>query len=164
MVAKSARVLSVAVRSGRLGYIVLSGHMLIAWGTSEKGAKSVQTALGRLERWVQHFEPLVLITEDPNTGFKGERQRTIIRAFGLAARDWPLMHKAVKRKQRCANLYEDVAHVAAAFPELAVYVPKKPKIWNSEPYRLVYFEALILARDAGFVEETDAEGAASFGE
>lgn len=165
MPVKARRVLSVAARSGRLGFVLLTGETLASWGTSEKGAKDIDAALERLHSWVVEYDPDVLITEDPERSHnKGKKQRAIMQAFLSVAKDWSLEHHIAIRQAQVTNLYKDAAEVAKAFPELADQVPEKPPIWTAEPYRLVYFEALVLARDAGFIGVTDAEGAASPGD
>jgi len=111
-----------------------------------------------LRRWKGEFDPDMLVTEHPDQAMhKGPKQRAILTAFLDVAQDEGLAHVAVGRQRRRANIYKDAEGLARHFPDLASHVPRKPPIWVTEPYRLVYFEALLLVRDAGLLEEERAE-------
>ncbi len=158
MASERSPILGVAARSGRLGWVLLEERQLVCWGTSQKGAASPRAAARLLQRWIDDFDPSVLVTENPDaTRHKGKKQRAILAAFMEVARDRPLRHHAIGRNRRRANIYRDAEGLVNHFPELAAQVPKKPQIWVTEPYRLVYFEALLLVRDAGLLEEERAE-------
>jgi len=162
MTAEARRVLSVAARSGRIGCVLLEGQALKGWTTSERGARSAVAAVQRLRGWVRTFEPEVLVSENPDADSrKGGRQLSILRAFVEVGDDLAILNLVVQRQRRFPNFYLEAADLACRFPDLAHEVPRKPPIWKKEPYRLVIFEALALARDAGLVEEDDAGCAAS---
>lgn len=158
MTRETGRIMTVAARSGRLGYALVIDGRLTHWGTSEKGAASPSSAAAMLRTWVARYAPDILVSERPDVSSrKGAKQRAILRVFASLGEDLPLLNIVIARRHRYANIYAEAEAVGLQFPELATKVPKKPPIWESEPYRLVYFEALALLFDAGLIAEDDRE-------
>ena len=51
----------------------------------------------------------------------------------------------VTRRFEYRNIYEEAAAIARRYPTLKHKLPKKPRIWETEPRRIIYFEAMALA-------------------
>ena len=153
MGSKGQRVLSVAARTGRIACVVLDDGDLEIWAASEKAASSATEAAKKLRAWLQEFKPDVLISENPDTARKKRGvQIPILKTLASVGEDSGLRNLVVRRERRFRNAYIEAAHFGQKFPDLTHLVPKKPAIWQGEPYNLAFFEALALARDAGFLK------------
>lgn len=147
------RVLSVAARTGRIACVVLDEGELVIWDASEKGSFSATDAAKKLRAWVKEFKPDVLITENPDAAWKKRGvQIPILKALASVGEDLGIQNLVVRRTRRFANAYVEAKHLGEQFPDLAHLVPKKPQIWQSEPYNLACFEALALVREAGLLK------------
>ena len=58
---------------------------------------------------------------------------------------------SLTREQNQPNKFAEAAALAERFPDLAAWLPRRPKLWEREPRNLVYFEALALAVQSGFI-------------
>jgi len=153
MRSKAGRVLSVAVRTGRMACILLDGGELVFWATSRKAAKTKERAAAKFREWIEEFRPDGLVTENPDcAGQKRGAQIKILKTLFTVAEDQPVPNIAVCRAKRFRNAYLDAEEFGRQFPDISHLVPKKPPIWKGEPYHLACFEALALARDAGVLE------------
>ncbi len=162
MTAEARRVLSVSARSGRLGCVLLDAGHLRGWTTSERGAKSAAAGAKVLRRWYNGFEPEVLVSENPDAPCrKGEKQKSILQAFIATGDELPVHNLVVVRRRRLRNIYLEAEVLTRRYPQLNPFLPKKLPIWKHEPYRLVIFEALVLAQDAGLLGEDDMDATMS---
>src|SRR6056297_3139335 len=76
------KVLSVAVASGRAGYVYLVGGQLCDWGITVKAVKDATELAGFLQGLINDLMPDVLATEKCDDYCrKGKRSRTLIRAI-----------------------------------------------------------------------------------
>ncbi len=153
----SFRILAVSARSERIGYVVVENDDLLFWeGTT--AAKDPYIAAAHLFSWIQMFRPDVVISENPETpGRKSGKQIAILRAFAEVSDREPPVSLLVRRRRLYVNLYEEAKHLARRFPDMKELVPEKPPIWRKEPYRLIFFEALSLIRDAGLLQDEPTE-------
>jgi len=150
--AKPLRVLSVAARAGRVGIVVLNEGTLALWEASEHAAVSGDAAAAKLRQWIKDYQPDCLVSENPDSATnKSGIQIPILKALAEFGEDQDILNLVVRRVQPFANAYEEAESFVKRFPELKAYVPKKPRIWQSEHYRLVIFEALAMAREAGLL-------------
>ncbi len=158
MTGSARRILAVAARCGRLGCVVVDEGDLVIWDASRKGAESVENAVATLKAWIDEFRPDVLVTENPDSaGRKRGRQLRILRAFADVGQDAALINVVIRRQRVFDNIYDEARDFADQFPDLAPLIPVRPPIWEKEPYRLIYFEALALIRDAGLLVANSAE-------
>lgn len=158
----SLRILAVSARSERIGYVVVEDGELLFWeGTT--AAKDARTAGAYLFSWMQTFRPDIMVSENPETpGRKGSKQIAILRAFAeVADREAPV-NLLVRRQKPHANLYEEAKQLAHYFPDIMELVPNKPPIYRKEPYRLIFFEALSLIRDADLIPHEPTEAAIAY--
>lgn len=158
MSAEAGRVLSVAVRTGRMACVVLDDGDLVIWDASRKAVKTQAQAARKLRRWLREFRPEIVITENPDSaGQKRGAQIRILKTLVSVAEDQPLRNMVVRRQKPFRNAYLEAEELGHQFPDLQHLVPKKPPIWKSEPYNMACFEALALARDAGVLQRPDVE-------
>ncbi|WP_305971045.1 MULTISPECIES: hypothetical protein [unclassified Mameliella] len=153
MTASAQRILGVAVRCGRLGCVVVDHGDLIIWDGSRSAASSTESAVRKLQCWLDEFRPDVLVTENPDhAGRKRGRQLRILRALVDVGQEAGILNIVIRRQRLYDNVYDEAAAFAEGFPDLAPLLPVQPPIWKKEPYRLIYFEALALIRDAGLLK------------
>lgn len=146
---KRLRVLAIAAATGRVGHALLIGGRLLDWGLSRKASKSPELAAEHAEKLIADLKPDVVVTEDiPKSSVKGSRTRVLIEAMAGVAANANLLDVRFTHIQEYANKYEEAAHLATRFPEIASWVPKKRRLWDPEPRATVLFEALALAVNA----------------
>ena len=138
--------LSIAVATGRIGYVFMIGDRLRDWGLSRKASRSCLAAAEQAQRWINDLRPDVVVTEKlGNVTRKGKKARELIAAVARVADHNYLLDVAVERSQRFANKYLEAKALAERFPDLLPWVPKKRRIWEPESRNCTYFEALALA-------------------
>ena len=140
------RVLAIAVASGRVGYSFLIGDRLRDWGTSDKAAKSPTKAAETAQKWINEFNPDVVVTEklDPECR-KGKKSKRIIAAIASTAEHNYVLDVAVPREHSYQSKYEEAEALANQYPDLRDWAPKKRRFFDNEPRNTVIFEALSLA-------------------
>jgi ribosomal protein L17 len=140
------KVLAFATATGRIGHVLLLGERLLDWGISNHASKSPERAMKHAEKLITDFTPDVVVTEDiPATSTKGQKTRQIKDAIASVAECATLLTIKAKHFQEFANKYEEAERLAARFPEMSPWVPKRRKLWDTEPRTTVLFEALALA-------------------
>ena len=99
--------------------------------------------------WIAQFVPDIIIVEDYRTATrKGRNTKSIIRAIENVAKNTSAGICVVDRKQMFKNNIDEARQFAQQYPELKAWVPDRPKLWESEPRNIIYFEALALAKQA----------------
>lgn len=143
---KRLRVLAIAAATGRIGHVLVIGERLLDWGLSRMASTSPELAAKHAEKLIADLAPDVVVTEDiPKTSTKGSRTRQLIDAITRVAERAKLLSMRVQHTHDFPNKYEEAAHLATRFPEITAWVPKKRRLWDSEPRNTVLFEALSLA-------------------
>lgn len=79
---------------------------------------------------------------------KGRKTKSIIRTIEGVAKNTSTKTCVVDRKQLFKNNIDEARYFGEKYPELKAWVPDRPKLWESEPRNLIYFEALALAEQA----------------
>ena len=149
------RVLAIAAATGRLGMVFLIGGELMDWRLSRKASRSPALAAAQTTAWIEELRPDVCIAERvPKTSTKGRHSRQLIAAIQSVSAEAPLSDITVLRRQTHDNKYEEAENLAERFPELKACVPRKRRIWESEPRQILLFEALALALTV--LDEPDA--------
>lgn len=140
------RVLVLAAATGRVGYVYFVDGQPTHWGLSHKAAGSPLLAATQTEKWISLFAPEVVITERiGNRSRKGTLTKYLVAAMSDVARDASCIDLSVPRAQTYANKYEEAKFLVQRFPMLSAWLPKRPRIWESEPRNMVLFEAVALA-------------------
>lgn len=156
------RVLSIAVATGRMACVLMVGGKLKDWRLSKKAARSSELAERQAQCWIRKFTPHVVVTEAvPARSTKSKKTRSLINAVSRASAARGVHDARVSRASKFKNKYEEARALANRFPDIEAWVPKKPKIWESEPRNTVYFEALTLALQVVDAPEPRDDAAAS---
>jgi len=149
MASNAPAVLSIAARSGRIAYVFFGRSELKAWSTSRKGSKNARAAFAVVGSWIAQFVPDIIIVEDYRTATrKGRNTKAIIRAIENVAKNTSAGICVVDRQQMFKNNIDEARQFAKQYPEIKAWVPDRPKLWESEPRNIIYFEALALAKQA----------------
>lgn len=143
------KVLSIAVASGRAGFVCLTGGSLTDWGGTVQATKNTGAFAAFVQTQIDKLTPDVVVAEDcDDTSRKGGRTRTLISVIAEIARHNQVLAVSVVRPRRFRSKYEEAQHFAARYPELAGYRPQnKRRIFEVESRNLILFEALVLAED-----------------
>ncbi|MDA4845245.1 hypothetical protein OOZ53_07785 [Hoeflea sp. E7-10] len=113
---------------------------------SKKAWRTVAGAEDYVKQLIAFFKPDVVVTEKiAKESGKGDHAKRIIAAIARVAEKAMLLDVVVPRMQRYQNKYAEARALAERFPELAASVPRKPRLWESEPFAMIYFEAVSLA-------------------
>lgn len=156
MGAKRLVVLALAVRSSRVGYVLLIDGTATDWRLSRTASHDGRAAVAHLKAWVGRFNPNAIVLEDHrSTCRKSRKTRSILQSLHRAAKRSPACVAALSREQHYPNKFSEARDLAERFPELAAWVPERPKLWEREPRNLVYFEALALAVQSGFLPQKE---------
>ena len=138
--------LAIGVATGRIAYVFLVGGKLRDWRLSKKAARSVELAKRQTNTWIKQLSPHVVVTEAVSQhSIKSRKTRQLIDAVTHAAIEKNVLDAKVAKVSAFKNKYEEAEVLGRRFPEIAAWVPKKPRIWETEPRNTVYFEALSLA-------------------
>lgn len=148
------KVLAIAAASGRVGYVLFMGDELKDWQLSEKASESPVNAAELAIALIETYRPDVVVTERLTEHTrKGARTQEIITAIAHVADHADCRHIQRTRHQTYANKYDEAEALVGRFPEMLDQMPKRPRIWQSEPKGTIYFEALSLA--LGYVDSQD---------
>lgn len=148
--ATALKVLSVAVASGRAGYVFLTPGQLGDWGITVKATSSPTEIAGFVQGLINRLRPDVVVTEDCRANSrKGRRTRKLIRAVADTASHNYVLDVSVPRPRHHQSKYEEAADLAKRYPDLVGYLPAhKRRIFDFEPRSMIVFEALALAEAA----------------
>ena len=160
MMAHRTCVLALAARHGRIAYVLIIDGQPKAWALSCIGAKSRTDAARVSGAWMAKFDPDVIVIEDAATARrKKSNTKALLRAMHRVAARGPASVATPPRVQRFANKHEEAAHFVAAYPQLESKMSPKRRCWKPEPRNIIYFEALALAQEAGFLRQGSANAA-----
>lgn len=140
------RVLAVAALSRRVGYTFLIDGELHDWGGSPTAGRYPDRAAEIAAAWFREFRPDVIVTERiERRSRKGARTRRVIAEIAGAATETTAYDVSVPLPRPFKNKYDEAAALAKRFTPIAGSLPKRRRIWETEPWSTVYFEALALA-------------------
>ena len=144
-----SRALSIAVSSGKIGFVFFSGHELRDWGLSSVASRSPEAAEAKVRQWIKTYCPHLIVTEKLSSHTR-KSGRTIanVQAVEAAAIASDAQHIAVEHIQRYANKYLEMNELVQKHPVLAPWLPTKRKLWESEDRRASIWEALALVEQA----------------
>jgi hypothetical protein len=149
------RVLGIDPFSSGVGFAVLEGpNELIDWGTRSTRIANSEKAVLVIEKLIDRYEPDLLAIE--NWESEGARRRPRIEALldrivvderkrlpvRLIA---PNEIRRVGSVPRSGTKHGRATLLAERFPELAPFLPRPRKIWDSEDSRMSIFDAAAFA-------------------
>lgn len=140
-------VLSIAVASGKVGYVLLHDGRLQDWGITVKAAKNGSELVGFVQNLINEFRPDVVVSEDCTQRCrKGANTKRLIRSIAELASHNAVLDVSVERPYTFQSKYEEAEVLAKRHPEITGYLPsRKRRIFDFEPRGMVLFEALALA-------------------
>lgn len=140
------RLLSLSVMSGRVGYAVFDGDVLVDWAISRKAARSEEAVKEVLGKWLDDLAPDAVVTEDltPSSKKRG-RTTLLLKAIDnlLVARR--ILHVRVIRERPHRTKYIEAEHLIGRFPVLEPWRPERLHFYDNEPNSVAIFEAVALA-------------------
>lgn len=141
--------LSIAVASGRIGYVYLTDGEVRDWGISTVATKSTNAAKSKTVFLIETYRPSLIVTEKLSAhSRKSGRTIANVHAVEEVAQGADAQHIAVERIQHHANKYLEMNALAEKHPVLASWLPAKRKLWESEDRRATIWEALALVEQA----------------
>lgn len=145
-------ILAIAARHGRIAFVYLKDGEPRDWALSCKGAKSARNAASMVGSWIAKYDPDVVVIEDPCTATRKKRKvKSLLNASIRVADRVPAMVVKGRREQLFKNKYEEAVAWVDKYPQLAPKLPVKRRVWEPEPRNIVFFEALALVHQAGFI-------------
>lgn len=140
------KVMSIAAATGRVAYTYFEGRKLADFALSYKASETPADAAHYAKRWIEMLDPDVVITEKiTKSSNKGDNTHAVIKAMAREAANHVLNEISIARQQLYPNKYVEADVYAKRFPDLNAVLPRKPRIWESEPANMMYFEAIALA-------------------
>lgn len=143
------RVLSLAVSSGRVGYVFLEGTQLLDWAVTTTVSGKATDLVAFVQELINTLKPDVVVTEkcDQNCR-KGSRSRQLIASIAELASHNYVLDVAVSRPRVFQSKYEEAESAVGRHPDLIGYLPdKKRRFFEFEPRNMIVFEALALAEE-----------------
>ncbi len=141
------RVLSVAVATGRVGYVSLEGTQLLDWAVTTRVSKSSGDLVGFLQELINTLKPDVVVTEKCDIDCrKGSKAKRLITSITELASHNYVLDVSVPRPRSFPSKYEEAKDLVSRHPDLIGYLPeKKRRFFDFEPRNMIVFEALALA-------------------
>lgn len=141
------RVLSIAVATGRVGYVFLEGTQLLDWAVTTRVSKQSADLVGFVQELINTLKPDVVVTEKcDEESKKGTRAKRLISSIAELASHNYVLDVAVPRPRKFPSKYEEAEELVSRHPDLAGYLPKqKRRFFDFEPRNMTVFEALALA-------------------
>lgn len=141
------RVLSVAVASGRAGYVFLDGTQLVDWGIAVKATKTASELVAFVQKLINDLRPDVVVTEKCDEDCKkGSRAKRLIKSITELASHNYVLDVSIARPRHYLSKYEEAEDLVSRHKDIVGYLPeKRPKFYDFEPRNMIIFEALALA-------------------
>jgi hypothetical protein len=142
-------ILSIAVASGKAGFVFMHDGKLQDWGITVKAAKTGSDLVGFVQELINQLRPAVIVTEDCTNGCrKGKKTKKLIASVSALASHNTVLDVSVVRSRTFQSKYEEAQALAVRYPEIAGYLPtRKRRIFDFEPRSMVLFEAIALAEE-----------------
>ncbi|MEO0762737.1 MAG: hypothetical protein AAFZ09_13180 [Pseudomonadota bacterium] len=139
--------LSIAVASGRAGYVLMQGSQLLDWGITVRAVKTGTELVGFVQELISRFQPDVVVTEvTDERSRKGTRTKSLIRSIAEIASHNAVLDVSVERPRYYPSKYEEAEALVERYPDVRGYLPeRKRRIFDFEPRGMVIFEAIALA-------------------
>lgn len=140
------RVLAIAIAKGRTGYVYLAEGDLLDWGLSVQAVRSANALAAWLQKLINELQPDVVVTEEITEACrKGRRTKRLIKAAADITSHNYVYDVSVERPRNHACKYSEAEAFSHHYQELAGWVPKRRRYFESEPRQMIIFEALAFA-------------------
>lgn len=143
------KVLSIAVSSGRVGYVFLDGKQLCDWAVTTTVSGKATDLVAFVQELINTLKPDVVVTEKLDQDCrKGSRSRRLIASIAELASHNYLLDVSVQRPRNFQSKYEEAEDAVQRHPDLIGYLPeRKRRFYEFEPRNMIVFEALALAEE-----------------
>lgn len=146
MKGRPLRTLSLAVNYNRIGFVYLIGRQPMFWKLSFKAGSTSSNAEKHLKRWLDEYDPDIVITERLETmGRKTERSKMLLDVVYRTICKHDVQHITQDRTQPYRNLYDQIDRLCERYPQMEAARPKRRKFYQKEPPYVTVFDALSLA-------------------
>jgi hypothetical protein len=149
--ARAERRLGLAIRSWKVGFVVLEGTNFLEWGVCRFPAGGFAPAIRRLAFLLTTYAPSIVIARGTRRADRGssdnaarlvrkirrELEGRSVQFVVLARRD---LHDFFVR-HGCANKNEIAASIADQFEQLKLRIPRSRKPWDPERNIVAVFDA-----------------------
>ncbi|QXT41033.1 hypothetical protein [Gymnodinialimonas ceratoperidinii] len=132
--------------SGRVGYAVFDGDVLVDWAISRKAARSEGAVKEVLGKWLEDLGPHAVVTEalTPQSKKRG-RTPLLLDAIENFLAVQGILQVRVIRERPHRTKYVEAEHLIGRFPILEPWRPERPHFYDNEPNSVAIFEAVALA-------------------
>jgi hypothetical protein len=148
------RILAVEIRAARVGYSVLeTPNQLRDFGAAS--FESFATARARIARLLRLYRPSILVLRGGSARYpRNTRPRKAVARIARdearksaipVARLTERVLKACFERYSCRDKYDVATVLATRFPDLGWRLPSRPKFYDPEPPRMLYFDSVALA-------------------
>ena len=146
MPAPKGKILSIAIASGKIGYVFLIDNMLMDWGLSVRASKTPGLAKCKAQEWIDFYRPdIVVVEKTAKYSRKSIRTHSLIEAVANLCTDRKQQFIAIERQQTYPNKYDEMDALCLQFPQISGWMPDKRQPWDAETNDAIYFEALSMA-------------------
>lgn len=137
--------LSIAVASGKIGYVFLIDGELCKWRVVTKASRSTEAAVAKVRAWIKFYEPDTVVLEQL-TGQTRKSGQTIknIQAIQEAVQAASCDVVLVERQSQFSNKYDEISSLAEKYPNARTWTVLPRKLWEAEHKHTVIWEALSL--------------------
>lgn len=149
------RTLAIAPSARGFGFAVMDGFdALVNWGVKGASGNKNQETLKKVRLLIEHYDPELVVMSDLDSSRRAPRINRLHRQLVQLIGDQgvKIVHFPIERvRQLILKTDQGTKHdlalaLADRYPdELALRVPAKRKLWQSEDSRLDMFEAVALA-------------------
>lgn len=137
------RRLALSVATGRVSAVFLENGEIVGVKTFRTTGHSAQSTAETVKSWISGFRPDHMVSEDPSAASRKNHQtKAIIEAIADVFSESRGLNALVPRIQSYANKYDEAKALVERYPRIAHLRPERPRIWQSEPRAMGYFEAL----------------------
>ncbi len=137
--------LTIAVSSGKIGYVYLCEGELFDWGLSSIAARSPEAAKAKVGSWIQTYNPDLIVTEKLTLQTrKSGRTISNLRIIAKLSDTSKAHHVEVEKIQTYPNKFKEADELCRRYPVIEGWKPHARKPWESEAKNTVIFEALAL--------------------
>lgn len=142
------RVLSVAAATRGVAYVLFDDGKLVAWGISRKAWRSTVCAGEVFQKWIDQYEPTLIITEKILAASKkGRRARTLTTTLQSIASHNYAYDICVLMNRRGKTRYAFAKELSEIYPDLKPRLPRGYAWYDPAPLNLLIFDALTLANE-----------------
>jgi len=146
MPAPKGKILSIAIASGKIGYVFLIDNMLMDWGLSVRASKTPGLAKCKAQEWIDFYSPdIVVVEKTAKYSRKSIRTHSLIESVIELCENIKQKHIVQEREKNYANKYDEMDALCLRFPQISGWMPPKRQALDAEANDAIYFEALSMA-------------------